>query len=123
MTPEETLVYQSLAPHYCFDPEKSSPFEVAPGHVLYGAYVRYANEIGQDPGSILNPTQFGVAFRRIFDIAPDRRARVRVCGKPQWGYRHVRGPGAIRANETKGNPNWRRNAPVLLPASRGPLAC
>lgn len=118
MTPEEAQVYESLAPHYCFDLEQVGLCEVTPTNVLYEYYLKHLRESFADPGSALNPTQFGVALRRVFDVDPDRRVRLRIEGKREWGYRHVRGPHSVRMNENRGNPNFRRQREPVLLATR-----
>lgn len=109
MTPEEAQVYQSLARLYCFDPEIVGLCEVTPTSVLYETYLKHVHEIDGDPGTILNPAQFGIALHRTFGLeSRSRRVQFRFEGKRHWGYRHVRGPQSIRVREQRGNPNFRK---------------
>lgn len=102
MTPEECNVFDALK-GYCFEPEDTSLCDFCPTHVLYQTYLDFMDAGGF--AEILNSTQFGVALRRVFDIAPERKTRRTYRGRNSVGYYHVRGPESIVTREGRGNPN------------------
>jgi hypothetical protein len=119
--PEEGHVLDALKA-YCFEPEDTGICDFVPTHVLYQTYLDFMDAGGF--AEILNAQQFGVALRRVFDIAPERKTRRTYQGWNTWGYYHVRGPGSIVTRAGRGNPNLyarpKTAAPVQAPGPDAP---
>lgn len=109
-TPEEEMVLTALK-HYCFDRDKTTVQDFTPTIALYEAYRKYANDFDlgtNDCPELLNPTQFGVALRRVFHLDPQDKVQRRINGRRVAGYVGVTGPESVRVYTSPGNPKLRR---------------
>jgi hypothetical protein len=105
LLPEEQQVIKALR-HYCFDLERTTCRDFTPTFVLYEAYRKLRAEYidSADAPDLLNPTQFGIALRRVFEIDAERKAHRRYQGKMRWGYLGVKGPDSAIVQRGPGNP-------------------
>lgn len=117
LTAEELQVSAALSGRYCFDPDRTEATDFIPTRVLFGMYLRHMSAGGTP--AVLNPTQFGVALRRVFGIDASPKCRRWYHGRKEMGYCHVRGAFSIRSHDGPGNPNLRRERAPISEAERG----
>lgn len=75
--------------------------------VLYAKYVRDHQYLDtHSRGKLMNRTEFGAIFRRVFSLTEQGIAagQVRVKGTRIRGYRYCKGPGSLVVQREPGNP-------------------
>lgn len=88
LLPEEVEIKDALGA-YCFDPALTSCLDFVPTRILHAAYLQHVAGAAR-PATLLNATQFGVALRKTFGIAADRKTRRLYQGRKEMGYCYVR---------------------------------
>lgn len=102
MSPEEAIVCRALN-NYCFEPALCSADDWCSIVMLYSRYRTYfAGRDDCPPHLFLGHRAFGVALRRVFSIAAERKVQKRWKGKLTWGYSFIQGPGSIKVSNRPG---------------------